>query len=216
MHRRPGVGTSTFVAAIVVTAVVVAAAIFASIPFSATVPKTNSEITTTTTTSTSTLTVISTSIATPVPLPSTETITVTVTATNPATLTTATSSQQTSATCTISGEPGPFYLRVVSDSNQTPIAGAQVAATNEPACPTSPTTLTFTTNNTEWYSLNSQNDYGYSLVITYAGQTYDFTANLRPISVTCASLYIPSGNTNTTITESQSTCPTTISTTTAG
>jgi hypothetical protein len=143
------------------------------------------------------------------------TTTVTVAPTNSATLTTTTSSQQTTVitSCTISGEPGPFYLRVVSDSNQTPIAGAHVAATDEPACPPSPTTLTFITNNTEWYSLNSQNNLGYSLVVTYAGQTYDFHASLRPLFMTCVSLYVPSGNTNVTMTF-QASCPTTISTTT--
>lgn len=151
IHRRTAVGVPAFVAAIVVTTVVVATAIFAAAPFSTTVTKTVPEITTTTATTTSTLTVTSTSLATL--LPATETTTVTVTPTNSTTLTTTTSIE-----CTISGQPGPFYLRVASDSNQTPIAGAHVAATNEPACPTSPTTLTFITNNTEWYSLNSQDN----------------------------------------------------------
>src|SRR5437016_1211495 len=120
-------------------------------------------------------------------------------------------------TCAIQGQPGPFFLRVVSDANQTPIAGAQVTATNQPASvscngqppylATNKTTLTFTTNNTEWYSLDSQNNAGYSLVVKYSGQSYNFTADLRTISLTCASLYIPSGKTNITITEFQTPCP---------
>ena len=168
-----------------------------------------------------TTTAISSSLATSPA--SAETSSATATSASSGTQTTTAFGQQTAAasTCTISGQPGPFYLRVVSDSNQTPIAGAHVAATNEPAScgsmpATSRMTLTFTTNNTEWYALNSQNNAGFSLVVTYAGQTYNFTAYLRPLSLTCASLYVPSGSTDTLTTEFQTTCPTTISTATTG
>ena len=112
-----------------------------------------------------------------------------------------TSSLQQSVTCIISGQPGPIFLRVLSDSNQT-ITGAQVAATNEPAyCGNTPansqTTVIFTTSSgTEWYPLNSGNNAGYSFVVTYAGQTYNFTAALRPVLATCATLYVPSGRTS--------------------
>jgi hypothetical protein len=118
----------------------------------------------------------------------------------------------TSTVCIILGQPGPFFLRVVSDSDQSPLVGATVAATNEPALcngvpATSQTTTTFTTSDTGWYSLVSENDGGYSLLVNYSGQSYSFIADLRPVSVTCATLYIPSGMTNVTITEFQTTCP---------
>jgi hypothetical protein len=128
---------------------------------------------------------------------------------------TATIGQSTtqSVICSITGQPAGFLLRVLSDSNQAPIAGAQVTATSRPQyCDpntpaTSQTTLTFTTNNTEWYSLNSQYTASYTLVVKYSGQSYNFTANLRPVSETCATLYIPSGKTNVTITALQTFCP---------
>ncbi len=128
------------------------------------------------------------------------------------TTTEVTNSTTTSVECTITGQPGPFFLRVVWDSNQTPVAGARVEATTRPAsvngyqC-SNPSILNFTTaSNTEWYSLPSQNEAGYFLVVSYSGQTYNFTAGLAPVSVTCASLYIPSGRTDVTITEFQTTC----------
>jgi len=128
---------------------------------------------------------------------------------------TATIGQSTtkSVVCSITGQPAGILLRIVSDSNQAPIAGAQVMATNQPAyCdPNTPatgqTTLTFMTNNTEWYSLDSQDNAGYSVVVKYSGQNYNLTAKLRPISETCATLYIPSGRTNVTITALQTSCP---------
>jgi len=127
---------------------------------------------------------------------------------------TATIGQSTtrSVVCSITGQPAGFLLRVLSDSNHAPIAGAQVTATNRPMyCDpntpaTSQTTLTFTTNNTEWYSLTSQDTAGYSLVVKYSGQSYNFTASLRPVSETCATLYIPSGRTNVTVTAMQTAC----------
>lgn len=116
-----------------------------------------------------------------------------------------------SIVCSISGQPGSFLLRILSDSTQTPVAGAQVSATNKPAyCGSSPatiqTTTTFTTNSTEWYSFDTTNNAGYSFTVRYSGQSYTLTADLRPISTTCATLFIPSGRTNTTITEFQSSC----------
>jgi hypothetical protein len=78
-------------------------------------------------------------------------------------------------------------------------------ATNEPdLCPlgtpaTPVLTLNFTTNNTEWYPLNGDNNMGYSFVITDSGQTYTFSASLRPVLSTCATLYVPSGRTNVTL-----------------
>ena len=113
----------------------------------------------------------------------------------------------TSAECSITGQPGPAFIRVLSDSNQTPVGGALVKATNNPAYCGSETTTSFTTTaGTQWYPLNSENSGGYSFVVTYLGQTYTFTASLRPLSTTCATLYVPSGRTNVTIAEFQTTC----------
>ncbi len=115
--------------------------------------------------------------------------------------------------CIITGQPAGFFFRVVYDSNQTPVLGASVNATslaaycnNVPA--TTPNTRSFTTYpGTEWYSLGAENIAGYSIVVTYAGQTYSLSAHTAPISVTCATLFVPSGNTNVTIGEYQSSCP---------
>jgi hypothetical protein len=133
--------------------------------------------------------------------------------TSTASYTTSTLPTQTAAAeCTISGQPGPILLRVVSDYSQTPVVGAVVKATNQPAyCGSYPateqaTTSFTTTAGTEWYSLDSQNNAGYAFAVTYLGQTYTFQADLRPLSATCATLYVPSGRTNVTITEFQSSC----------
>jgi hypothetical protein len=117
----------------------------------------------------------------------------------------------TSTSCTISGQPAGMFLRMLSNSTLTPIAGAKVAATNQPAlCNNSPatqqSTMKFTTNSTEWYSFPSENDAGYSFAVSYLNQNYSFTANLSPVSVTCATLYLPSGRTNITTIEFQSSC----------
>jgi hypothetical protein len=124
----------------------------------------------------------------------------------------------TTTFCSITGQAAGAFLRVLSDSTQTPVIGAQVSATNEPAycgsnqyTTNSPaniqTTITFTTNSTEWYSLDTFNDAGYSFTVKYSGQSYTLTIDLRPISATCATLYIPSGRTNSTITALQTACP---------
>ena len=118
---------------------------------------------------------------------------------------------ETSTSCSFSSQPGAFLLRILSDSNQTPIVGAQVMATNNPifcgASPVTPqATLAFTTNGTEWYSLSGENNLGYSVVITYSGQTYTFTERLQPALVTCTTYFVPSGITNVTTTGPQSAC----------
>lgn len=118
------------------------------------------------------------------------------------------------AVCSISGQPGPFFLRVMSASNLTgfvPVVGARVTATNQPAfCGAAPATkqatVVFTTNSTMWYPLDSNNNAGYSIVVSYQEQDYSLTVGLRPVSVTCATLFVPSGATNVTITEFQSAC----------
>lgn len=122
-----------------------------------------------------------------------------------------TTASSASTICTIMGQPGGIQLRVISDSTSTPIAGAKVYATDNPdLCNNSPatsqTTLTFTTSNATWYSLPSDNVGSYSFSVSYSGQNYTFSAALRPVSLTCATLYLTSGHSNVTITEFGSTC----------
>jgi hypothetical protein len=137
----------------------------------------------------------------------------------PASSTTVTTT--TSTGCSITGQPGPVFVRVLWDSNQTPVAGALVKATDEPAyCGSTPAngqvTASFTTTSgTQWYSLSSENNAGYSFVVTYLGQTYTFTASLRPLSATCATLYVPSGRTSVSILGLQSSCTSATTTSTS-
>ena len=138
----------------------------------------------------------------------------------------ATPAMSTTTISTLSGEPpcypagesGPFGLRILFDSNQSPVAGAQVRATNQPAgesCNGSPsypltnlTTVSFTTNNyAGWYYLDSGPDAGYWIGVTYLGQNYNLTASFHPEYAYCLTLFLPSGKTNSTGTEFQTSCP---------
>jgi hypothetical protein len=119
-----------------------------------------------------------------------------------------------SSACTYSAQPGPLFLRVLSDENQTPVAGAQVSATNTPflcnGLPVTPQrTQTFVTNSTQWLSLGGAGvmNSDFSFVVRYSGQTYSFSARLGIEAVTCVTLLVPSGVTNETFGEFQSTCP---------
>lgn len=117
----------------------------------------------------------------------------------------------TSITCIITGQPGGIVFRVLSDSTLMPVAGVSVIAINTPfLCDGSPATSQtvemFTTNGTAWLPLPSDNNYGYSFIANYLGHTYNFTAHLEPVSLTCVTLDIPSGRTNVTIAEYRSTC----------
>ena len=124
---------------------------------------------------------------------------------------TVTTSSTVLTTCSISGQPGGFQFRVLSDSTLKPVAGVNVTAVNIPALcnsipATSQATEIFKTNGTEWFPLPSDNNYQYDFVANYLGHTYTFTATLRPVSLTCGTLFVPSGRTNITITEFQSAC----------
>ncbi|HUI23504.1 MAG TPA: hypothetical protein VLY82_03825 [Nitrososphaerales archaeon] len=119
--------------------------------------------------------------------------------------------------CTISGQPGGISVRFLNSTTLTPVNGAYVVAVNRPFLCSGGTTLTpagpqtvtiFTTNRSEWYPLSSDSNHAYSIAAFYAGHTYNFTADLRPVSITCATLYIPSGQTNVTITTFGNTCVT--------
>lgn len=124
---------------------------------------------------------------------------------------TITRAANTSTACSITGQPGGIEISIISDSTSTPVVGARVYATNQPALcndapATSKSTIAFTTSNAQWYSLPSDNNAAYSFIVSYSGQNYTLNANLRPVSMTCATLFIPSGHTNVTITEYASKC----------
>jgi hypothetical protein len=113
--------------------------------------------------------------------------------------------------CTITGQAGGLQLRILSDSTLQPILGATVRATNSPAqcnyaLATTQTSTTFTTDGKSWFTLPTDNNAGYSFVISYSNQTYRFSASLAPLSITCATLYVPSGKTNVTTYEYQTSC----------
>jgi hypothetical protein len=121
----------------------------------------------------------------------------------------------TSTYCSISGQPGGISVRFLNSSTKLPVAGVYVVAVNRPfycsggiaLTPAGPQTVAiFTTNETEWYPLSSDSDAAYSIAAFYAGHSYNFTASLRPVSFTCATLYLPSGQTNVTITEFGMSC----------
>lgn len=119
----------------------------------------------------------------------------------------ASSTSTVSYTCHIPGGPAGAYLRILSDSTLEPVTGALVTATHSPASCTPESTRTYTTNSTEWVPLDVTNDGHYNFTVSYSGHTYTFSAPLRPVSMTCTTLYVPSGRTNSTITEFKSTCP---------
>ena len=120
------------------------------------------------------------------------------------------------------GRTGRLDLRVVSDSNGTPISGAQVTATSISAsyiaaCAQGPsTTVKFTTSNEEWYPVNASDwPSGFSLVVKYSGHSYSFTVGVPVMDMVCASLYIPSGTMNSTNAGFSDTCPPPTATTSA-
>lgn len=129
------------------------------------------------------------------------------------------STTSVSTICSISGQPAGIFLSVLSDSTSTPVVGANVTATHYPAgCSlngvvygNAPTTQQFVTNGSRWISLNSTNDGSYNFTVDYQGHNNTFTADLRPVSITCATIYVPSGMTDVTITEFQSSCNSTVS-----
>jgi hypothetical protein len=111
--------------------------------------------------------------------------------------------------CITPAQPLGMYLRILSDDSDSPVSGANVTATHEfenlPCGGVSSpsqlltTTTKFLTNGVEWYSLDTINDGKYILNISFSGKNFDFTAELRPVVITCATLYVPSGISNVTI-----------------
>ena len=80
--------------------------------------------------------------------------------------------------------------------------GRRLCLSDEPAAlcgsglATNRETLLLVTNSSEWYPLAGENDLGYSFAVNFADRGYDFTASTAPVSITCATRYIPSGRTS--------------------
>jgi hypothetical protein len=118
--------------------------------------------------------------------------------------------------CTFPGEPQGILLRVLSDSDSTPVVGAHVTTSYEfpytcvpganVASTTSQAFESFTTTSTEWYYLHGLNDGTYSFSVEYGGQTYNLTATPPPGAYGCVTLQVPSGAVDTTYAQS---CPAT-------
>lgn len=118
----------------------------------------------------------------------------------------------TNYTCIFPGQSFGLSFRVLSDATLKPVAGANVTALYTfpgiGSCSnytSGKTSSTFTTNSTEWYSLQGLNDGNYSLDVNYSALNYVLTAQLASSTYTCATLYVPSGNTN--VTNSPTPCP---------
>ena len=89
-------------------------------------------------------------------------------------------------TCTYPGQSMGFYLRVLHDSNSTPVVGASVTGAyrfpytctpdSTEQLSTSRPILGFATNETEWHPLYGINDGTYALTVVYSDREYNLTA----------------------------------------
>ena len=139
--------------------------------------------------------------------------TVTQTATKIDTTTVAT---RPTSLCISPGQPQGAFLEVLNDSTSLPVVGANVTAVEDGysgncgnatvSAFTWQTTEVFTTNNTEWYSLNIVNAVDYRFTVAYSGHIYSLILAPLGLSIyTCGTLYLPSGRTNIT-TSVQTSC----------
>jgi hypothetical protein len=117
----------------------------------------------------------------------------------------------TQTTCMITTYPAqPFgtALRVVNATTLEPVVGADVIATASAICGTSTSTIAsaqFTTNSTEWYSLPFINHGTYQIAVTYLSHSYNLTMSPGLSVYNCATLYVPTGQTDVTTTGSSQT-----------
>jgi len=119
------------------------------------------------------------------------------------------------APCVIGGQPAGIYLRIISDSSLTPVVGVRVTAVHYEAgddCNGVPhaggiTISSFQTDGSLWYGLDNSNAGTYSFMAEYSGHSYNFTSGeMKPVSVTCETLYLPSGRTGSSTTYMQTSC----------
>ncbi len=115
---------------------------------------------------------------------------------------------------------GEVYLRVLSDSDSAPVAGAVATTSYDfpytcvpcsvyPSCFSGEAFVSFTTTSTEWYAFGDATN---SFSVEYGGQTYNVTASQRAGS-TCVTLQVPSGAVDTTYGTSCTTAGSSASTT---
>lgn len=135
------------------------------------------------------------------PSVSTSSTTPSTSSTMPTNLSTSTSSiSTTSSYCVYPGQPIGADVRILSGDGE-PLSGANVTVVHgfDSSCGTNSgdvqTTAseTFTTNNTEWYALDTFNGGNETITVTYDEQTYNVGMILGFGDYSCATLYIPSG-----------------------
>ena len=105
------------------------------------------------------------------------------------------------------GQPLGASLRVINATTLKPIVGAIVTATSPVSgiCGVSTPTMEsvqLTTNSTEWYSLPFVNHGTYQIGVSYQGHSYNVTMPLGLGAYNCATLSVPTGQTNVTTTGS--------------
>ncbi len=116
------------------------------------------------------------------------------TSTESSTQTTTTTTPVAGDCITEPGRPLGAYLRVLYDSNSSPVVGANVTATPWSTFDCYAYRTIFTTNGTEWYSLNDFDTLSFQITVTYLGHDYNLTMSLGLSTWTCETLYLPSGN----------------------
>lgn len=103
--------------------------------------------------------------------------------------------------CPIAGPPNGVYIRILSDASGNPVVGANVSVAQKDGGPTCNGVLyfekgsmeTFITDGTQWHSLDMGNYGLLSITVRYSGASYQLMAGTSPLSVSCATLYVPSG-----------------------
>jgi hypothetical protein len=116
-----------------------------------------------------------------------------------------TTTTQTTCMTTYPGQPFGASTRVINATTLMPVVGANVIATAPVLGVCSASTpktdsVQFTTNSTEWYSLPFFNLGTYQITVTYLGRSYNVTMPLGRSVYNCATLYVPTGQTNVTTT----------------
>ena len=96
---------------------------------------------------------------------------------------------------------GGFQFRVLSDSTGAPVNPTSAIAVNSVSCNSEPQvvyTNVFLYLGGGWYApvLPTQATYagGFTVTLTYAGKTYNFSGAGAPIGTDCITLHVPSGN----------------------
>jgi len=124
----------------------------------------------------------------------------------PATQSGSTESSTETDTCTVSAESTGFFLHLVSDSTNAPIAGVQVnLVTPVVECAQDTTESSFsssyTTNGSGWAVISQPGvggNYYLLYYFSYSSRNYSVMADWRPQQGTSTTVSLPSGSVNTT------------------